>query len=70
MVCAANFIEIALVHVIVIDKFTRVHGMRIYGRKKVKQLHSFISNRDVNLNACRLLLLSVVKPTLQYGGEV
>ena len=40
------------------------------GRKKVNQLHSVISNRDINLSACRLLLLSVVRPSLEYGSEV
>ena len=40
------------------------------GRKKVNQLHSVISNRGVNLSARRLLLLSVVRPTLEYGSEV
>ena len=30
------------------------------GRKKVKQLHSVISNRDINFSARRLLLLSVI----------
>ena len=34
------------------------------GRNKVNQLHS---NREVNL---RLLLLSVARPTLEYGSEV
>ena len=34
------------------------------------QLHSVISNRDINLSAPRLLLLAVVRPTLQYGSEV
>ena len=29
------------------------------GRKKVNLLHSIISNRDINLSARRLLLLSV-----------
>ena len=33
-------------------------------------LHSVISNRGVNLSARRLLLLSVVRPTLEYGSEV
>ena len=36
------------------------------GRKKVNQLHSVISNRDINLSARRLLLLSVVRPSLEY----
>ena len=40
------------------------------GRRKVNQLHSAISNRDINLNAHRLLLLAVVRPTLEYGSEV
>ena len=40
------------------------------GRKKVNQLHSVISNRGVDLSARRLLLLSVVRPTLEYGSEV
>ena len=35
------------------------------GRKKVNQLHIVISNRD-----SRLLLLSVVRPSLEYGSEV
>ena len=40
------------------------------GRKKVNQLPSILSNRDINLSARRLLLLSVVRPTLEYGNEV
>ena len=32
----------------------------------VNQLHSVISNRDINLTAWRLLLLSVVRPSLGY----
>ena len=34
-------------------------------RKKVNQLHSIISNRDINLNAHRLLLLSVIRPSIE-----
>ena len=50
-------------------------GMRIKrvvenGRKKVNQLHRVISNRGINLSARRLLLLSVVRPTLEYWSEV
>ena len=33
-------------------------------------MHSEISNRDINLSARRLLLLAVVRPTLDYGSEV
>ena len=40
------------------------------GRKKVNQLQSVISNRYINLSARRLLLLSVVRPSLEYGSEV
>ena len=41
--------------------------------RKVNQLHSVISvisNRDINLSARTLLLLSVVIPSLEYGIEV
>ena len=40
------------------------------GKKKVNHLHSVISKRDVNFNARRLLLFSVVRSTLEYGSEV
>ena len=40
------------------------------GRKKVNQLHKVISNRNVNLSARRLLLLSVIRPSIEYGSEV
>ena len=40
------------------------------GRKKVNQLHSIISNRDINLSARRLLLPSVIRPSIEYGSEV
>ena len=40
------------------------------GRKNVNQLHSVISNRDINLIARRLLLLTVIRPSIEYGGEV
>ena len=40
------------------------------GRKKVNQLHSVITNRDINLSARRLLLLSVVRRSLEYGSEM
>ena len=29
-----------------------------------------VSTRDINLSACRLLLLAVARPTLEYGSEV
>ena len=34
-------------------------------RKKISQVHS---NRDIDLTARRLLLISVVRPTLEYGS--
>ena len=33
------------------------------GRKRVNQLHKVISNRNINLSARRLLLLSVIRPS-------
>ena len=36
------------------------------GRKKVL---SVISNSDINLSARRLLLLSVIRPSIEYGGK-
>ena len=38
--------------------------------RTVNQLHSVISNRDINLTAHRLLLLSVIRPSIEYGGEI
>ena len=38
--------------------------------KKVNQLHQVISNRIANLSASRLLLLSVIKPSIEYESEV
>ena len=35
-----------------------------------KLLHSIISNRNINLSAHRMLLLSVFCPSLEYGSEV
>ena len=40
------------------------------GRKKVNHLHKVISNRKLNLSARRLLLLSVIRPSIEYGSEV
>ena len=49
-----------------------VHSKRVLdnGRKKVNQLHSIISNRDINLSARRLLVLSVIRPSIEYSSEV
>ena len=33
-------------------------------------MHSVISNRDINLTARRLLLLSVIRSSIEYGGEI
>ena len=40
------------------------------GKRRVNQLHSIISNRDINLSARRLILLSVVRPSVEYGSEI
>ena len=40
------------------------------GTKRVNQLHKVISNRNINLSAHRLLLLSVIIPSIEYGSEV
>ena len=40
------------------------------GRKKLNQLHNVISNWDINLSAHSLLILSVARPSLEYGFEV
>ena len=40
------------------------------GRKRVNQLHKVISNRNINLSASRLLLLSVIRSSIEYGSEV
>ena len=39
-------------------------------KKKVNQLHTVISNRDIYLTVRFLLLLSVVRPSLEYGSEI
>ena len=33
-------------------------------------IYIVLSNRDINLSAHRLLLLSVVRPSLEYGSEI
>ena len=43
--------------------------MYVNDRKKRNQLHSILSNRDINLCARRLLLLSVVRPSIEYGRD-
>ena len=40
------------------------------GKQKVNQLNSIISNRYINLRARCVLLLSVLRPSLEYGSEV
>ena len=49
---------------------SHVNDVCVNGRKKVNQFHSVLSNRDINLCACRLLLLSVVRPSIEYGSAV
>ena len=40
------------------------------GKQKVNQLNSIISNCYINLSARRMLLLSVLRPSMEYGSEV
>ena len=40
------------------------------GSKKLNLLHKVFSNRNINLSAHRLLLLSVFRPSVEYGSEV
>ena len=40
------------------------------GRKRINQLYKVISNRNINLSAHRHLLLSVIRPSIEYGSEV
>ena len=47
-----------------------IRKVRDNSKKKVNQLHSVVGNRDINLTARRLLLLSVVRPSLEYSSEI
>ena len=49
-----------------------VYTMKVLesGIKKVNQLQNVICNRGINLSTCRLLLLAVVRPTLEYISQV
>ena len=49
---------------------SHVKDVCVNGRKKLNQLHSVLSNRDINLCARRLLLLSVVQPSIEYSSAV
>ena len=39
-------------------------------REKVNQLHKVISNRNINSSARDLMLLSVIRLSIEYGSEV
>ena len=47
-----------------------MHIRKLLDNGKVNQLHKVISNRNINLSARRLLLLSVIRPSIEYGIEV
>ena len=50
---------------------THIRKLLDNGRKRVNQLHKvIISNRNINLSARRHLLLSVIRPSIEYGSEV
>ena len=64
-------------HQVIVIDFTSdggwdTHVKRVIsnGRKNVNELHSIISNRNINLSARRLLLLSFLRPNIEYGSEV
>ena len=42
------------------------------GKQKINKLNGiiYIYNRYIKLSACRMLLLSVLHPSLEYGSEV
>ena len=40
------------------------------GRTMLNQLHAVIYTRGINLNARRMLLLAVVRSSLEYGNEI
>ena len=40
------------------------------GKKRRNQLHKVINNRNINLSAHRHLLLSAIRPSIEYGSEV
>ena len=44
-----------------------MHLMKLLdnGRENVNQLHKVISNRNINLSPLRLLLLSVIRPSVE-----
>ena len=49
---------------------THINNLIQNGKQKVNQLNSIISNRYINLSAHRMLLLSVICPSLEYGIKV
>ena len=63
--------------ILTVDKFSNngawdLHIKKVLstGKEKVNKLHSIISNRNINLSARRLLLLSVIRPSMEYGSEI
>ena len=44
--------------------------MILVNGRSVHQLYKVNSNKNINLRACRLLLLSVIGPSIEYGSEV
>ena len=45
------------------------HVQKVINNGK-KKLHRFLSNRSISTVARRLLLVSVLRPTLEYGSKV
>ena len=51
-------------------KGNQLHKVNSNRKLKANQLHKVISNKNVNLSAVRLFLLSVIRPSIEYGNEV
>ena len=50
--------------------YTHINKLIQIGKQKVNQLNSIVSNHYINLSARHMLLLSVLRPSLEYGSEV
>ena len=47
-----------------------MHIKKLLDNGRKNQLYKVISNRNVNLSACRLLFMSVIRPSIEDGSEV
>ena len=54
----------------VVGIYIHINKVVSNGRKKLNQLNRLLSNRGINISAKRLLLLVVLRPSLEYGSEI